>query len=186
MATLSWGVKQSFRSYVDAAGGTVAVAGGAERAPDGGFLFPHAPKSTLARDADGRLTGTGRFEGQVSFSAHGGMLNVVLTDPWVEATEGGLVLTVAASATRRSAFAKLDAAAMTTEADGALVIPAAITLDGMFILGDHYPPGTALDWLGCKRHIPGFAPTTPARSRPRPGTGAISPILYLQHPALLR
>ena len=145
MATLSWGVKQSFRSYMDAAGGTVAVAGAAERAPDGVFLFPEGPGSSLARDADGRLTGVGRFQGEVSFNAHGGMLNVVLTDPWVEATEGGLVLTVAASATRRVAFAKLDAGGMTTESDGAVVIPAAITLDGMFVLGDHYPPGTALD-----------------------------------------
>ena len=144
MATLSWGVKQSFRGYMDAAGGTVAVSGGAERAADGGFLFPQGPESTLARDAEGRLAGVGRFQGEVSFQAHGGMLNVVLTDPWVEATEAGLVLSVAAGATRRVVFAKLDAAAMTTEGD-ASVIPAAITLDGMFILGDHYPPGTALD-----------------------------------------
>ena len=144
MATLSWGVKQSFVGYVEAAGGTVDLAGGAERTPDGAFLFPGAAESTLARGPDGRLTGEGRFEGQVSFKAHGGMLGVVLTDPWVEATEAGLVLTVAESGGRRVAFAKLDAGATTTEGDAA-VIPAAITLDGMFILGDHYPPGTVLD-----------------------------------------
>jgi hypothetical protein len=144
MATLSWGVKQSFRGYIEAAGGTVAVTGGAVRAPDGGFLFPEGSESTLAQEPDGRLTGVGRFQGEVSFQAHGGMLNVVLTDPWVEATEAGLILSVAAGPTRRVTFAKLDAAAMTTEAD-ATVLPAAITLDGMFILGDHYPPGTALD-----------------------------------------
>jgi hypothetical protein len=144
MTTLSWGVKQSFRGYIEAAGGTIAVTGGAERAPDGGFLFPEGPESTLTQGPDGRLTGTGRFQGEVSFQAHGGMLNVVLTDPWVEATETGLILSVAAGPTRRVAFAKLDAAAMTTEGDATL-LPAAITLDGMFILGDHYPPGTALD-----------------------------------------
>ena len=144
MAILSWGVKQSFRGYIEAAGGAVAVTGGAERAPDGGFLFPEGPESTLAQEPDGRLTGVGRFQGEVSFQAHGGMLNVVLTDPWVEATETGLILSVAESPTRRVTFAKLDAAAMTTEAD-ATVLPAAITLDGMFILGDHYPPGTVLD-----------------------------------------
>ena len=143
MATLSWGVKQSFRSYVDAAGGTVATGGGAERTPDGGFAFPEGPQSTLARGADGRLQGTGRFQGEVSFSAHGGMLSVVLVDPWIEATEAGLILSVADSAARRLPFATLDAAAMTTGGD--VVIPAAITLDGMFLLGDHYPPGTVLD-----------------------------------------
>ncbi|WP_309606222.1 HtaA domain-containing protein [Phenylobacterium sp.] len=155
MATLSWGVKQSFRSYVEAAGGTVATTGGAERAPDGGFLFPEGPQSTLAQGADGRLRGAGRFQGEVSFNAHGGMLSVVLVDPWIEASEAGLILTVADSpaATRRLPFAKLDANAMTTEAlttgalttSGGLVLPAAITLDGMFLLGDHYPPGTVLD-----------------------------------------
>jgi hypothetical protein len=144
MAALSWGVKQSFRSYVEAAGGTVAVAGGAARTTDGAFVFPEGAQSTLARDVGGRLTGVGRFEGQVSFNAHGGMLNVVLTDPWVEAAEGGLVLTVAQGGGRRVVFAKLDAEGMTTAGDAA-VIPAAITLDGMFVLGDHYPPGTALD-----------------------------------------
>ena len=143
MATLTWGVKQSFRGYVEAAGGTVAVGGGATRTPDGAFEFPQGPQSTLARGGDGRLGGTGRFEGQVSFTAHGGMLNVVLTDPWVEASEPGLVLTVAAGAAR-VVFARLDAGGVTTEGD-ATMIPAAITLDGMFILGDHYPPGTALD-----------------------------------------
>ena len=150
MATLSWGVKQSFRGYVEAAGGTVATTRGAERAPDGGFLFPEGPLSTLAQGADGRLRGAGRFQGEVSFSAHGGMLSVVLVDPWIEASEAGLILTVADSpaATRRLPFAKLDADAMTTDApttDGGLVLPAAITLDGMFLLGDHYPPGTVLD-----------------------------------------
>lgn len=143
MATLSWGVKQSFRSYVEAAGGTVATSGGAERTPDGGFAFPEGPESTLARGADGRLTGVGRFQGEVSFSAHGGMLSVVLVDPWIEATEAGLIISVADSAarTRRLPFATLDAGAMTAEGD----LPAAITLDGMFLLGDHYPPGTVLD-----------------------------------------
>ena len=160
MATLSWGVKQSFRGYVEAAGGTVATTRGAERAPDGGFLFPEGPGSTLAQGADGRLRGAGRFQGEVSFSAHGGMLSVVLVDPWIEASEAGLILSVADSpaATRRLPFAKLDADAMTTEAlttgalttsalttSGGLVLPAAITLDGMFLLGDHYPPGTVLD-----------------------------------------
>ena len=160
MATLSWGVKQSFRGYVEAAGGTVATTRGAERAPDGGFLFPEGPQSTLVQGADGRLRGAGRFQGQVSFNAHGGMLSVVLVDPWIEASEAGLILTVADSpaATRRLPFAKLDADAMTTEAlttgalttsalttSGGLVLPAAITLDGMFLLGDHYPPGTVLD-----------------------------------------
>ena len=46
---------------------------------------------------------------------------------------------------RRVEIARLDADAITVEPDGAVSIPAKITLDGMMILGDHYPPGTVLD-----------------------------------------
>ena len=143
MMTLTWGVKQSFRSYVEMSGGTTTADEGAAATPDGAFAFEAAPASDLSVGADGAVTGTGRFRGRVIFAAHGGMLKVTLTDPWVEQTPEGLVLTIAETATRRTAIAKLGAAQRIE--DGALEFPAAITLDGMMIIGDHYPPGTALD-----------------------------------------
>ena len=145
MVTLTWGVKQSFRGYVEMSGGTAATTDGAATAPDGAFTFETAPDSDLALDANGALRGTGRFRGRVSFQAHGGMLSVTLTDPWIEPTADGLVLSIAETPTRRTAIARLDAGAASRAADGALEIAAAITLDGMMILGDHYPPGTPLD-----------------------------------------
>lgn len=147
IATLAWGVKQSFRGYVEASGGTVAAGAGAERAPDGAFVFAAAPGGSLALDADGRPQGVGGFTGEVAFEAHGGMLKVFLADPAVEIGPDGAALTVADSPARdrRIAIAKLDLAAAAPGPDGALAIPAAITLDGMFLLGDHYPPGTPLD-----------------------------------------
>lgn len=145
MMTLSWGVKQSFRSYVAMSGGQATATEGAAPTPDGAFAFEAAPESDLAADADGGLSGCARFRGRVMFQAHGGMLKVTLTDPWVETTADGLVLTIAETPTRRTMIARLDAGAARRTPDGALELPAAITLDGMMILGDHYPPGTALD-----------------------------------------
>lgn len=144
---LSWGVKQSFRSYVEAMGGKIDVGEGASRTPDGVFAFPAGPGEGLALGDDGRPKGRGDFTGDVRFEAHGGMLSVYLADPAIEVGPDGAILTVAETParTRRSPIAKLDLAAAAPGDDGGLVIPAAATLDGMMILGDHYPPGTPLD-----------------------------------------
>lgn len=145
--TLTWGVKQSFRAYVQAAGGETTLGGGTARADDGAFVFAAAPDSALTLGADDSLSGDGRFLGEVRFVAHGGMLSVFLADPGIETTPEGRVLTVADSAARdrRVAIARLDLAGAARDADGALAIPTALTLDGMFLLGDHYPPGTMVD-----------------------------------------
>lgn len=83
--TLTWGVKQSFRNYVQGAGGSIQPGEGVTLAPDGAFVFSVAPgASPLTLDANGRLQGEGQFLGQVQFQAHGGMLSVFLADPVVE------------------------------------------------------------------------------------------------------
>jgi hypothetical protein len=150
-STLAWGVKQSFRAYVEAAGGTIETGGGAERDPDGAFIFAAAPGDGLRLGADGRLEGVGGFVGEVRFDAHGGMLKVFMADPAIEIGEGGAVLTVwdTPSRTKRVALAQLDLAAMTKDADGAFVIPTTLAKDGWQVLGDNYPRGTVLDavWI---------------------------------------
>lgn len=134
---LGWGVKQSFRAYVEGSGGSIATGDGCTRADDGTLAFEAAADSDLVL-TDGALSGTGRFRGRVQFQAHGGLLSVTLADPWVEPADGGWVLSIAETATRRTAIAKLGA-----PEDGAM--SATTTLDGMMIIGDHYPPGTPLD-----------------------------------------
>lgn len=145
--TLSWGVKQSFRNYVEATGGTIETGEGAERAADGVIVFAAAPDSGLSLDADGKLAGHGKFLGQVRFEAHGGMLSVFLADPVLEIGPSGATVTVADSEARtyRVEIARLDLAAMTSGAAGDLVIPTALTMDGSRLLGDHYPSTTVLD-----------------------------------------
>ena len=147
VAALGWGVKQSFRNYVEATGGTIETGGGAERAADGGFSFPAAAGEALRLDADGKPVGRGAFLGEVRFAAHGGMLSVRLADPAVELGPSGGVLSAADAAAggRRVEIARLDLASMTSGDGGEIVIPAALTIDGSFVLGDHYPPMTPLD-----------------------------------------
>lgn len=144
-AALAWGVKQSFRSYVEAVGGKIELAGKVERAADGGFVFAREGDAAITL-AGGRPQGQARFSGEVRFDAHGGMLKVAVAEPGVELGPDGGALTVADpwAPGKRMTIAKLDPAAAVTEA-GELVIPAVTTVDGMQLLGDHYPPGTQLD-----------------------------------------
>ncbi len=142
---LKWGVKESFRSYVENAGGSIAVSEGATRDGDGAFVFPASGDGGLAIGADGRPDGAGAFEGEVRFEAHGGMLKVAFAAPSLEVVEGGASITVAgAVGGRRVQLADLDLAQATTDAE-ALVIPAKLAKDGWRILGDHYGPATPLD-----------------------------------------
>ena len=146
-AKLSWGLKQSFRAYVEGAGGAIETGDGAQRSADGAFTFPAAPGEGLKLGADGKLEGVGRFVGEVRCEAHGGMLKVFLADPSVEIGPAGAVVAVADSGARdrRVELAQLDLAAATVAEDGAWVIPAKLARDGWQVLGDHYPPSTPLD-----------------------------------------
>ena len=147
-ATLEWGLKQSFRAYVEGAGGAIETGEGAARTADGSFEVAAAPGDAgLALGEGGKPAGTGRFTGAVRCEAHGGMLKVFLADPAVEIGPDGAALTVAESPDRdsRIALATLDLDAATKAGDGALVIPAKVARDGWRVLPDHYPPGTPLD-----------------------------------------
>lgn len=144
---LSWGLKQSFRAYVEGAGGAIETTAGAQRADDGAFTFEAAPGGGLTLGVDGKPQGVGRFVGEVLCEAHGGMLKVFLADPSVEIGPAGAVIAVADTPARdrRVELAQLDLGAATVADDGELVIPAKLSRDGWRVLGDHYPPSTPLD-----------------------------------------
>lgn len=144
-ARLTWGVKESFRTYVEAAGGSINVSDGATRDSDGAIVFTALPGGDLAIPGDGPPTGAARFKGTVAFDAHGGMLRSTLTELAVEVQGDGLVLTVAQApgSERRCAIARLGPVERSPQ--GAIMLGAVITLDGMFQIADNYPPGTPLD-----------------------------------------
>ena len=146
-ATLSWGIKQSFRAYVEGAGGAIETGEGAQRSADGSFTFSAAPGEGLRLGGDGKPQGVGRFVGEVRCEAHGGMLKVFLADPSVEIGPAGAIVAVADTRARdrRVELAQLDLDTATVADDGEWVIPAKLSRDGWQVLGDHYPPSTPLD-----------------------------------------
>lgn len=143
--TLTWGVKESFRRYVEAAGGSITVADGATQTAEGAICFAALPGGDLHIEPDGSATGSTRFSGSVTFEAHGGMLKSTLTELGIEATAEGLMLTVldAPMNQDRCAIAKL-VPPVTVNSDS-ITIKSEITMDGMYQIADNYPPGTELD-----------------------------------------
>ena len=142
---MTWGVKASFRSYVEGAGGSISVSDGATRTEDGAFVFQAAPGGDLVIAADGSATGAMRFEGTVTFEAHGGMLKSTLTDLGIEAGNDGLVITVLDAPMNKD---RCDIATLSLAEAGAtntMTLTSEITVDGMYQIADNYPPGTELD-----------------------------------------
>jgi len=144
---LTWGVKASFRSYVESAGGSVTVTDGATRIEDGTITFPAKAGGDLAIAADGSATGAMRFLGTVSFDAHGGMLKSTLTELGLEASEQGLVLTALEGPMNKGRCTVAELETLDIGADNVVRLGAKITLDGMYQIADNYPPGTELDPL---------------------------------------
>lgn len=143
--TLSWGVKASFRNYVEGVGGSVNVSDGACQAEDGTFVFRAVPGGDLVIHPDGSATGATRFQGTVTFDAHGGMLNATIAELGIEGGQEGLLLTVleAPMNQNRCAIAKLSFT--DAPSDNTIDLRAEITMEGMYQIADNYPPGTELD-----------------------------------------
>ena len=142
---LTWGVKASFRNYVEGAEGSIGVSDGATRADDGTFVLTAIPGGDLTIAADGSATGAMRFQGTITFEAHGGMLKSTLSELGLETGDDGLVLTVldAPMNKDRCAIAKLGP--VDSDSKDAITLRAEIMVDGMYQIADNYPPGTELD-----------------------------------------
>ena len=140
---LTWGVKESFRGYVEGAEGSISLSNGATKNEDGTFTFPAVAGGNLTIDSDGNAQGEMRFAGTVNFEAHGGMLNSTLTELGLEATDDGLALTVLDTQTQnRCPVATLSVANIDSQG---IQLNSQITMDGMYVIADNYPPGTELD-----------------------------------------
>ena len=144
---LTWGVKASFRGYVEAAGGSITLGDGATRAEDGSFVFEAVPGGDLAIAPDGSVTGSKRFQGSVTFDAHGGMLKSTLAELGLEAGPDGFVLTALQAPMNKSRCAIAELGPVEVGADDVITIRTEITFDGMYQIADNYPPGTELDPL---------------------------------------
>ena len=144
---LTWGVKASFRSYVKASGGTVTLSDGATGTADGLCVFAAMPGGDLIIATDGSATGAMRFQGTVTFEAHGGMLKSTLAELGLEVDDKGLILTVLDAPMNRDRCAIARLSFVEAGPDGGVTLGAQITDDGMYQIADNYPPGTELDSL---------------------------------------
>ncbi|MFF2330305.1 MULTISPECIES: HtaA domain-containing protein [unclassified Streptomyces] len=151
--TLEWGFKESFRSYLAASysGGKITVKDGATQAPDNGvFTFVNG-KGTYDTATHGTDTA---FDGGVNFYAHGGVLDITLSDVKLSTAGTGGAITVDVTTPEGTqddvAFAALDLSAVKPGqgAGGAMVfkdIPATLTKAGSEAFNGQYKEGDALD-----------------------------------------
>lgn len=143
-AEMHWGVKASFLSYVKNSGGKSAIVVPAGVTGEA-FTFPRA--------AGNHPPGTVRFAGGVAFSAHGGMMTVILAEPAIEASSEGLWLTIADTAditddSRRRRIARLIPENFPGKLPaGSTAFTPLLAWSGVGLFGDVYAEGTALDPL---------------------------------------
>lgn len=148
--TLDWGFKESFRKYIGGAGKITVKDGATQAANNGVFTFVNG-KGTYDTTTHGTDTA---FQGGVNFSAHGGILDITLSDVKVSTagTGGAITADVATpSGTKNDvAIADLDLSAVRPGqgAGGAMVfkdIPAKLTKVGSEAFDGQYKEGEVLD-----------------------------------------
>jgi hypothetical protein len=151
-ATLTWGFKESFRSYISGsiANGEWTVADGATyTTPEFGWSDGKG-----AYDPDGGLV---QFPGSVNFTGHGGILNTTIASPqlrFIDEDTAVLLLDVSGTTQDGAAvdqqdveFVELDLAGAVERADGSLTVtdaPAVLTSAGAAAFGT-YPAGEEFD-----------------------------------------
>ncbi|MFD7610151.1 HtaA domain-containing protein [Streptomyces sp. NPDC059828] len=183
---LSWGVKKSWRGYVDdICGGTITANGGA--AKNGAlydFRYGKARLDTTARSVDASFVGTVRF----ACAGHG--IDWTISDVKVKATgkSGTLIadVTTAKGTANDVAFARLDLGKADFRAKSGVVtlknLPAALTKAGAAQFAGpggevFYRPGTAIDpvtvalTLDKDATLPAASGGTPTTDTSGTGTG---------------
>ncbi|WP_371096582.1 HtaA domain-containing protein, partial [Streptomyces sanglieri] len=151
--TLEWGVKESFRKYLASSfsGGKITVKDGATQAADNGAFTFSGGKGTYDTATYGTETA---FEGGVNFYAHGGVLDITLSDVKLATTGTGGAITVDVTTPKGTEddveFASLDLSAVKPGKGegGAMLfkdIPATLTKAGSEAFDGQYKEGDALD-----------------------------------------
>lgn len=172
--TLGWGLKKSFRDYVEGgfANGAIKVTDGARRAGDGSFSF-----------ADGKGTYdmsthavSSTFKGGVRFTGHDGELDITFADLKLAGDAGGKTGRITADVTKDGAtqddvpIAALDlAAAKRTMGAGGKVtfdgIPATLTAEGAKVFSYQ---GRSMYKQGAELDKATFTTTAVTDARPQP------------------
>lgn len=187
---LDWGIKASFRNYIEngPGAGTITASAGATRSPDGTFNFQ--PGSGAYRPAASEVDAS--FGGQVHFTGHGDILRVTVTDPRISYTGSAGMLYADVVSTEPFGpnagtehqypnvdFATLDLSGVTPVEDGSKLtvtgIPAKLTANGAAAFAGFYPAGTALDPLSFELdYAPGTITKGKAKVKVGPKGGSVT------------
>ncbi|MFC8227196.1 HtaA domain-containing protein [Streptomyces sp. NPDC057287] len=148
--TLDWGFKESFRRYIGGAGTITVEDGATQAAGNGVFTFGNG---TGTYDTTTHGTDTA-FDGSVNFNAHGGALDITLSDVKVSTSGTAGAVTVDLKTPQGTqddvAFAELDLSAVRPGQGegGAMVfkdIPSKLTKTGSAAFNGMYAEGEVLD-----------------------------------------
>ncbi|MEP7766109.1 HtaA domain-containing protein, partial [Sanguibacter sp. 26GB23] len=148
-ASLTWGVKEAFRSYVTGsiANGSISSSGVTGTGP---FTWSGGTGTYNTEDTVGRAS----FSGSVTFSGHGGVLDVQVSNLRVQvssASSGTLVGDIRTGDTTRAgiAIASLNLAAGASDASSGRVswsgVPATLTATAAAAFEGFYAAGEAMD-----------------------------------------
>jgi Htaa len=153
-ASLTWGFKESFRSYISGniANGKWTVADGAEYSTPN-FSWPDGSGPFDASAASGSLV----FTGSIEFTGHGGILDTTVANPRVRFAGAQAILDLDVDGTTQQGkpiseksvpFAALDLSKAAIRTDGGTVTiakaPADLTAEGASAFGT-YKSGETLD-----------------------------------------
>lgn len=130
---LEWGIRASFLEYVESIPESSVEVVGAERR-DGVFRFP------------ARTDGSLEFIGRIRLLAHGGELDVSLSEPAVEEQNDGVVITGDIGGARVALARLLDCPPLPElRVHGGMAADVALTMDGAEWLGGVYGPWARVD-----------------------------------------
>jgi len=141
---LTWGVKESFRSYIvgSIAKGSVTVSDGAKTSGD---LYQWGQESTATTNG----VGITDYFGSVRFTGHAGELDMDFSDPRVDVdstSSGSISFSIDG---RRVELVDLDLAEGTRKVTDGVVrwtdVPATLTSSGATAFDGYYDSGTAMD-----------------------------------------
>lgn len=151
--TLSWGVKASFRTYVTGpiASGSISTSGVSQS--DGAFVWGGGSGAFNEADGKGRVS----YSGTVSFTGHGGQLDLRISNPRVQVTGSGsgtLIADITSKGLNAPDVAKNGVVIATlalpasSTSNGAIAwsgASATLTAAGAEAFGGFYQAGTAMD-----------------------------------------
>ena len=176
-ARMGWGVKDSFRTYIQGgvAKGGWTTSGGAVY-NSGAFVFSGNEGAVDPTSPQGSIS----YGGSVDFTGHGGVLDLNIANPEIQfsGNSGSLIADVTSNDAEGNArnFGRITVADLTVNASASGDVidgnaGATLTAAGSEALADFYPAGTAMAPVTFKASLSGTASCSAAGGSSSPSSG---------------